>query len=145
MSAIKATKLERTTGAIALFGAAAAGDVANSEQIISPGAGAAATQTLAAPAISPRFSGLMFVSGGMTVSGSNSVIVTFALKRGSTIIQQRRVTSDASNGLSSTTFAMYDPAPATGSTIYSIVATPASGNVTIAANEGNVTVTETGA
>lgn len=142
---LQASKLDRTLGALATFGSAAAGDVANAEQIVSPGAGAASTQTLAAPAIVPRFSGLMFVSGGMTVTATTpGTIVTFTLLRGATVIGQRRATSGAS-GLANVSFAQYDPIDQTASVVYSIVATPAASTVAIAAGEGNVTVTETGA
>jgi hypothetical protein len=145
MSELKASKMERTQGALALFGAAAAGDVSNSQQIVSPGAAAAANVTLAAPAITPHFAGLMHVEGGMTVTATTpGTIVTFQLLRGVTVLAQRRATSGAS-GLANVTFAMLDPAQITSSTVYSIVATPAASTVAIAANEGNVTVTETGA
>lgn len=140
---LRSTKLERTLGTLGL-GGAVAGEI-NSQQTITAGAGAAASQTIAAPAITPLFAGNMFVTGGMTVSGSNSVIVTFTLKRGSTVIAQRRVTSDATNGLSSATFALYDPVLQTAAATYSIVATPATGTATLASNEGNCTVTESGA
>jgi hypothetical protein len=143
MSNLKASKMDRTLGALAAAGANA-GEI-NSEQTITTGAGAASTQTIAAPAIVPRFAGQMKIGAGMTTSGSNSVIVTFTLKRGSTTIQQRRVTSDATNGLASATFDLYDPVAQTASTIYSIVATPATGNVAVANLEGNCTVTEEGA
>jgi len=140
---LQSSKLERTLGALAAEGAIA-GEI-NSEQTIAIVSGAAATQTIAAPAIVPRFAGQMYVSAGMTTSGSNSVVVTFALKRGSTVINQKRVTSDASNGLASVEFALFDPVLQTASTVYSIVATPASGNVAVAALEGHATVVEEGA
>lgn len=140
LSAIKATKMERTLGVLALEGAAA--EEVNSQQAIAIVSGAASTQTIAAPAIVPRFAGQMYVSAGMTTTGSTSVVVTFALKRGSTVINQKRVTSDATNGLASVEFALLDPVLQTGSVVYSIVATPASGNVAVAANEGHSTVVE---
>lgn len=143
LSALKASKIERTLGNLALFQAAAPGDTANSQQVIATTVAAAANVTLAAPAIVPRFNGLMFVSGGMTVTATTpGTIVTFKFERGSTVINQRRVVADAS-GLASAAFAMYDPVEATGSTVYQIVATPAASTVAIAANEGSVTVTET--
>jgi hypothetical protein len=143
LSALKASKMERTLGAIVQSGAVA-GEI-NSKQTISAGAGAASSQTVAAPAITPLFAGQMYVSAGMTTSGSNSVVVTFVVKSGATIIAQKRVTSDATNGLASAQFGLYDPVLQTGSTIYEIVATPASGNVAVANKEGSCTVTESGA
>jgi hypothetical protein len=140
LSSLKASKMERTLGMIGLEGAAA--EEVNSEQTIAIVSGAASTQTIAAPAIVPRFAGQMYVSAGMTTTGSTSVIVTFALKRGSTIINQKRVTSDATNGIASAEFALFDPVDQTASVVYSIVATPASGNVAVAANEGHATVYE---
>lgn len=140
---LQSSKLERTLGALAAEGAIA-GEI-NFKQTVAIVSGAASTQTIAAPAIVPRFAGQMNVSAGMTTSGSNSVIVTFTLKSGSTVINQKRVTSDASNGLASVEFAMLDPVLQTASVVYSIVATPASGNVAVAANEGHATVVEEGA
>jgi hypothetical protein len=143
LATLKADKMSRNLGTLAL-GGAAAGEI-NSSQGLAVAAGPTATVSVAAPAIVPRFAGQMKVSGGMTVTAATpGTIVTFTLQRGSTVIQQRRSTSGAS-GLANTSFDMIDPVLQTGSAVYSIVATPAAGNVSIATLEGNVTVVESGA
>ena len=140
---LQSTKLERTLGALAAEGAIA-GEI-NFAQTISSGASAAATQTVAAPAVVPRFAGQMRVSAGMTVTaGTPGTIVTFTLQRGSTVIRQSRATSGAS-GLANSAFDILDPVLQTGSVVYSIVATPAAGTVAIASLEGSCTVVESGA
>jgi hypothetical protein len=136
-------KMARTLGSLALENAAAPGFI-NAETFlqVSP-AGPSASITIPCPAITQRGSGDVNIGGGCTVLASTpGSVVTFKLQLGGVTIIQKRGASDA-GGLASCSFGFIG-ALAAGANVFSIVATAAAGNVSIAGQEGWIYVEEIG-
>lgn len=137
-------KMARTLGALALFGASAPGEINEVGTIQSGSSGAVSAYTLATDPLTPRGSGHFSTVADCTVTCSvPGAIVTFQLKIGTQVVRQARVTSDGTHGLAFASFG-FQAGPLNAPEAFSIVATPASGNVTVANIEAYIAATETG-